>query len=212
MGVVRGSSRRFPILELVVFALLATMIVRVPEAPATVAEQRARLPPPAECESEVEGRWRALIFSENHESWYEFTLEIHEDPKDKSTLSGLILVDTWTGTSAVSEPGPCVGRRFRGKMIGSGRVVNGDILFGGDEFEITELMCGEPTHYNSDNFSGRIDPQRQEFQSVNNDGGDAVNEATVFRRIACFDEGVKKPAPDLVRPPFYPKRRSGGGC
>jgi hypothetical protein len=42
--------------------------------------------------------------------------------------------------------------------------------------------------YHPDHFTGTIDPQREEFQSVNNDGGRAVNDPMVFRRIGCVDQ------------------------
>jgi hypothetical protein len=42
-----------------------------------------------------------------------------------------------------------------------------------------------PILYRPDHFTGTIDPAIQEFQSVNNDGGRAVNDPMVFRRIAC---------------------------
>jgi hypothetical protein len=198
-------------------ALLATMIVRIPEAPATVAEQRARLPPAAECESPVEGKWRALIYSQNGQDWYEFTLEIHHDPVDEKILTGTILVDTWYGPEDKPEPPtPCT-HRIKGKMKGHGTYpggVDGEVYFGGTEYEVVEEVCGYSVGYNPDNFTGRIEPDRQEFQSVNNDGGVAVNEPTVFRRIGCFDNNnePKQPEKDVKKPAFFPKRRSTGGC
>ena len=51
-------------------AILLGMIVRVPVAPATVAEQRARLPPPADCGDKVEGKWKALVYQPNGGAWY----------------------------------------------------------------------------------------------------------------------------------------------
>jgi hypothetical protein len=195
-------------------AFLLALIVRVPEAPATVAEQRARLPPPAECESPIEGKWKAIVFSSNDFSWYEFILEVRHVPENKAQLTGMIYVDTWLGGPEQSEPGPCNGRRYKGKMAGSGNFADGQVAFGGGDFQLVEILCGDSATsvgYNPDQFTGRIEPERQEFQSVNNDGGNAVNEPTVFRRIACFDdEVIAKPEGDVKPPPFFPARKSNG--
>jgi hypothetical protein len=191
------------------------MTVDIAEAPATVAEQRSRLPPAAECESEVEGTWKALIHDDDDE-WYEFTLEVRHDPNDKTVLTGSITVHSWEGPSDQPEPPTkCAGRRYIGKMSGSGTFVGGDVVFGGADFHVTEDLCGGPAAYNEDQFSGKLEPERQEFQSVNNDGGDAVNEPTVFRRIGCFDQPQDRPnqtSGEVTKPAFYPKRKSVGGC
>ena len=63
-------------------------------------------------------------------------------------------------------------------------------------------ICGSSIGfgYNLDNFTGTIDPEIQEFQSVNNDGGISVNEPNVFRRIRCFEGPA--PTDDVEPPPF----------
>jgi len=62
MKAAKGSSRRW--LRLVLFVGVAgALVLRAGEAPGTVAEQRARLPPPAECPHPVEGMWKALVYS-----------------------------------------------------------------------------------------------------------------------------------------------------
>ena len=58
-------------------------------------------------------------------------------------------------------------------------------------------------------ISGRIDPEIQEFRSVNNDGGPAVNVPQVFRRIRCFPP-QSNPHVTVDPPPFQPPRT--GGC
>jgi hypothetical protein len=212
MGQRRSPTSRLP--GATVAAFLLALTVRVPEAPATVAEQRARLPPAAECEHPVEGTWKAVVYSENHLSWYEFVLEVRRVKGSVSALTGMIYVDTWGGGPEQSEPGPCAGyRRIKGKMEGRGSFADGQVVFGGREFQLVEDICGErqAVPYDPDQFTGRIEPERQEFQSVNNDGGSAVNEPTVFRRIACFDHGpVENAGADVKPPPFFPARREGG--
>jgi len=178
------------------------------DAPATIEEQRARLPPAAECSSPITGRWRSLNFSHYEGAWYQFTLEIHEDGPDGS-LTGMIYVDDWVGPEGTPEPPlPCI-RRHKGKMTGRGTFKNGEVSFGGSNYERVEQVCGRIIGYNPDQFTGTLDPERQEFQAVNNDGGLMVNEPTVFRRIGCFDDTRKDPGSDVKPPPFFPKHTSG---
>ena len=193
-------------------ALLLAMTIRLPEAPATVAEQRARLPPAAECESDIAGKWRGQVHSEITKSWYEFTLEVRHIEGSAHALTGVIHVHLWVGGPELTEPSCTGGSRYRGKMAGQGRFQNGEVFFGGGAFQLTEVVCGDDvgSGYNPDQFTGRVDTQRQEFQSVNNDGGAAVNEPTVFRRVACFDDEPLANPPDVAPPPFFPERREGG--
>jgi hypothetical protein len=193
-----------------VAAWLAMLIVGTREAPATVAEQRARLPPAAECASPVAGKWKALAYGARTRSWYEFILEVHEDPKDPTQLSGMIYVEAWEGPETTPEPPvPCI-ERFKGKMLGRGSFLNGEVFFGGGEFDMIETVCGGIGRYNPDQFSGKLEPEIHEFQAVNNDGGMAVNDPTVFRRIGCFDAERKEPAKSVAPPPFFPKQRTSG--
>jgi hypothetical protein len=193
-------------------ALLLSLTVRVSDA--TVAEQRARLPPAAECEHPVEGKWKAVVYREGYEVWHEFILEVHPVAGKEGALTGTIYVDTWNGGPGKSEPGACEGRRFKGIMDGSGSFKGGRIAFGGGPFRLTEVLCGErqAIAYAPDQFTGMVEPERQEFQAVNNDGATAVNEPAVFRRIACFDDAPVGAAAkaDVKPPPFFPARREGG--
>lgn len=200
--------KRLP--SLAIAALLGVMTIGVREAPATVEEQRARLPPAAECASPVAGKWKSLNFDLRQRTWYEYILEVHEDPNDPTRLTGMIYVDTWNGPEDSPEPPVPCQRRFKGQMVGRGSFVNGDVAFGGGEFELTDVECGRAPMYNPDQFTGRLEPERQEFQAVNNDGGDAVNEPTVFRRVGCFDNQRKDPDGKVAPPPFFPKHHSSG--
>lgn len=204
----RHVVKRLP--TIAIAAMLALMTVGVSEAPATVEEQRARLPPAAECPSPVAGKWKSLSFDERQRTWYEYVLEVREDPKDPSILSGTITVDAWEGPEDSPEPPVPCRRRFRGKMPGHGSFVHGEVAFGGGEFELIGTECGADPVYNPDQFTGTLDPVRHEFQAVNNDGGDAVNEPAVFRRIGCVDSERKQAGSDVAPPPFFPKHRSSG--
>jgi hypothetical protein len=202
----RRSAR--PAIFAVAFVLALTL--GVADAPATVAEQRARLPPPAECESPIAGKWKALVYSFPTEAWYEHDLEIHQDPKDPTVLTGMHYVDAWTGVPDKPEPTTCT-QRQKGKMVAHGTFLDGKVAFYSGDYELVQVVCGDLTGYNPDNFTGRLEPERQEFQAVNNDGGMSVNEPAVFRRVACFDgSGPKARDPKVAPPAFFPKRRTGG--
>jgi hypothetical protein len=185
-------------------------------AGATVAEQRARLPPPAECEDEVEGLWRAHQFWDWRSEWYVMTLEIHRVKKGEPALTGTIRSEYWHGEAKDQQPPPCPTRyHFIVRMPAVGSYQTGDVAFGGTSWTLDQAPCGgRPGRYNPDKFTGRIDPKIQEFQSVNNDGGAAVNVATVFRRIQCFDApGAAVPTVEVRPPAFRPKTKRGGcGC
>lgn len=178
------------------------------EAPGTVEEQRARLPPPAECDDPVVGVWKSHRYSARQAQWTEFTLNIHRVPGSETQLTGEILNHSWGGTPKDEQPPPCHGDlRYRVSMDSQGSVYGYDVEFWGvGKWRLDEVLCGYAGFgYNLDHFSGTIDPELQEFQSVNNDGGVAVNEPTVFRRIKCFnDKGAGDPHVDP--PPFHPPR------
>jgi len=180
-----------------VVACLLVLVIGGSEAPATVEAQRARLPPAAECGSPVAGRWKALTYFEIQHTWYEYVLEIHED--------------SWFGPAeSIEPPTPCI-ERDKGKMTANGSFKNGTVEFDGSDFELVEQICGPRYGYNPDRFTGRLEPERQEFQSVNNDGGAAVNEPIVFRRVGCFEQdGRKSPGSNVTPPPFFSKQHASG--
>jgi len=183
-------------------------------APGTVAEQRARLPPPADCEDSVEGVWRSHKFSPRHHDWHVQTLYIRRVKGSETDLQGKITAEVWYGGREQEQPGPCRGlTHYQVTMGAKGTVVDGEIRFWGETLKLDRVMCGRYRGYNKDHFSGKIDFDIQEFQSVNNDGGRAVNDPTVFRRIRCWDSAEQEgPPPQInVTPPaFYPERRTGG--
>jgi len=202
-------------------ALVAFAIVSFPEgASGTVEGQRARLPPPAECEDPIEGVWRSHAFDAPYQQWQQFTLEIHRNAENPGILYGTATNNAWDGDAAMTEPGPCQGLlHFFVTMqaAGSYNETTHDVHFGGINWNLDQIYCGSSLGfgYNLDQFRGTVDPEIQEFQSLNNDGGRAVNVPTVFRRIECFDSAndtATGPTPGVdVRPPsLYP--RGGSGC
>lgn len=204
---------------IVMLAGFAVAITLAPaEAPATIEQQRARLPAPAKCRDPVAGVWRSHAYNEMWEEWNVFTLSVKRKDGSETELEGTVTNEAWYGPESEEQRGRCEGRlQYLVSMPGEGKVVNGRIDFGGvREWKLEEVFCGDfDGGYNLDQFSGQIDPDRLEFQSVNNDGGRFVNVPTVFRRIKCLDgpEDEEEIAVTVAPPPFYPPEgASGCGC
>jgi hypothetical protein len=193
---------------------VALGLLVAPAVEATIEEQRERLPPPADCGDVVEGEWRAHRYSQRFRDWRIFTLTIRYQPGSRTDLVGTIRNQAWDGRPDQPEPGPCgltpeqwvVSTDARGTILGN------EVVFSGvGQWRLERVDCGDgPSGYNLDRFSGTIDPELEEFQSVNNDGGRAVNEPTVFRRIRCFPPDAQ-PHIEVAPPPFFP-RRTARGC
>ncbi len=207
--------RRASRLTLPVVALACLLVPSL--APGTVTEQRARLPPPQTCADNAVGVWKAHFWVEHMRTWHIFVLEIRRAEGPGSGLVGTIKADLWEAGPGQQEPGPCKGSlRMLVTMQGRGEYdrTNRQIRFGGTSYEIDEIACGSYYGgYNLDQFSGRIDPELQEFQSVNNDGGQLVDQPAVFRRIRCFDP-PPPPRVSVEPPPFQPPvtTREQRGC
>jgi hypothetical protein len=186
---------------------------------ATVEEQRARLPPPAACTDKVEGTWLGLKYEPQYREWYEYTLVIRRsEPRDRPDGSGPLVGEMtshyWYGNEHDEKPPPCGPGRNEVfiKMPGKGAVEpDGRIAFGASSYTLDKVVCGRSVSYNPDNFSGKIETERQEFQSVNNDGGRAVNSPTVFRRVRCADAAHRTTA-KATPPAFAPPKRKSWGC
>lgn len=198
----------------------AALVLLPSLAPATIEEQRTRLPPPATCQDPIEGIWMSHKYEIPGDEWMIFTLEIHRAPGSVVNgppgtvipLIGHIQAHAWLGAgSQASAPPPCSSSisHWTVEMTAEGRVVDQRVDFWGTRWAVGNVFCGPRNFgYNLDHFSGVIDPTIQEFQSVNNDGGRAVNDPTVFRRVRCFDP-VSPPHPFVAPPTFQPPHRSG---
>jgi hypothetical protein len=212
----RGVIRWVP--RAVVAVMLVGLTVR--PAPATIAEQRARLPPPAECDDPIEGTWRGLSWYPNHLQWYEFTLEIQRVPGSADGLTGSILAHYWDGPKDNPEPpSPCYGERLKIRMPAEGHYKDGAIRFGGTRVELEQEVCGHfDGNYLVDIFTGDVDLTINEFNSVNEwDTGSSYHEPTVFRRIACPEPDgsptLREGAGAVAPPAFYPRaKKASGGC
>ena len=211
----RPARDRFRHLPAALLFVAGSMLPPRLAAPSTVAEQRARLPPPAKCTDPIAGVWKSHDYRTDRRMWTEFTIEIRRVADDETALAGTITNHTWDGTEADVQPGPCGIDQLRTviSMDAQGRVEGDDLSFGGvGKWRLDRQVCGDFDYgYNLDHFTGVVDHQIEEFQSVNNDGGVSVNEPTVFRRVRCFDSPVATANP-VARPPFQPPRASGCGC
>jgi hypothetical protein len=156
-----------------------------------VGEQRAMLPSAVRCNDPVSGTWRAHKYNPRDHDWVIFTLRINRLPDNR--LQGSIMSRLWTGYSIDSRPpGRCSGLLhdldYLVRMPAQGSVTNGThVSFSAITYQIERQFCASAYfQYNPDAFSGDIDEARQEFQSVNNDGGRDRDAPYVFRRIGCL--------------------------
>lgn len=214
------SARRHRAVSLSLVGVGAALVLLPSLAPATVEEQRARLPPPASCTDPVEGVWMSHKYEPPWDEWMIFTLEIHRTPGAPANpppgtavpLVGRIQAHAWFGAGPQgSSPPPCgqIPSHWTVEMTAEGRVTDGRVEFWGTRWSVGQVFCGSRNFgYNLDHFTGVIDPAIHEFQSVNNDGGRAVNDPTVFRRVRCLDP-ISPPHPYVAPPSFQLPRRSG---
>ncbi|MFO0658761.1 MAG: hypothetical protein U0165_02860 [Polyangiaceae bacterium] len=197
-------------------AVFSALMLVTSESEATVEEQRARLPQPAVCQDPVEGVWLSHQYEPRLLQWYLITLNIRRESPEGTKLVGDIVSHFWDGITKDEQPPPCTVGRLHAQVLmpATGKFENGKLEFNGGPWKPFPHPCDPPARrviYNPDSFSGTVDPDRQEFQSLHNDGGVSVNIPTVFRRIKCFDP----PAPpriDVEPPPLIPPKRVTGGC
>lgn len=195
-------------------ALAATVLCLPAALPATVEEQRARLPPPAQCSDAVEGEWRAHKYDPRFDDWGIFTLLLRRQAPGSRVLVGRITTEYWTGGVRYQLPPPCFPglRHYRVSQEAFGSLDGMRVDVAGRNLRLEEQHCPRSFNsYNLDHFSGVIDPARQEFQARNNDGGRDIDEPTVFRRVRCF-EPETVPHPVVAPPAFVPPARRPQGC
>jgi hypothetical protein len=186
-------------------------------APATVAEQRARLPPPASCEDPVTGTWKAHAYYSHVGEWYVFLLEVHRAAPGSSELGGRIHAEVWHGGPSQSEAPLCAAgvRHYRVLETAAGSYVDGRLVFNATSWKLDGEQCGSMGGYLLDLFSGTVDGELQEFQSVlNADAPEWRDVPTVFRRVACENEAPSLPSSPTgsAKPPAFQPARSRSGC
>lgn len=165
----------------------------------SVGEQRAMLPRAARCRDPVAGTWRAHKYDPSSDDWVMFTLRIQRHPDNR--LQGSITARVWgVGAEYSSPPGRCLSDPnsldYLVTMDGNGMLTDGNrVRFSATEARVARAYCRSATfRYNPDEFSGVIDNDRQEFNSVNNDGERDRNAPYVFRRIGCLPGDVASTA------------------
>jgi hypothetical protein len=188
-------------------------------APATIEEQRQRLPPPAEAcgDDPIAGVWRAHVYYAHVQQWYMTRIEIERDAADASgeRLVGSIYSEFWDGGPEHTLPPACDGPGNRSavneRATGHARGVALEV----DAIDWRDAAVCGPTSfgYLLDHFSGTVDIERMEFQSLlNADAPEWQDVPTVFRRIACSQN---QPAPEpkiaIAPPPYEPVEREGCG-
>lgn len=186
-------------------------------APATIEEQRSRLPPPAfECgDDPISGFWRAHVYYAHVGQWYVFELTIERDPAGDGSLRGNIRAEFWDGGPERSQPSLCDEPGDRAAVLEQAKGHVDDLAL---TFEATDwrdlAICGPiRAGYLLDRFSGTVDVERMEFQSVlNADAPQWRDVPTVFRRVRCGREQAG-PVPKIIvePPPYQPPEREGCG-
>ena len=167
------------------------------EAPATIAEQRARLPPPATCQDPVAGEWKSHDYDSRHVDWTIFTLVIERVPGSESALVGSIKNHTWYAEKGQSEPPACAGNlEYIVGMEAEGTFVDGSIYFGGvGQWRVDDMPCGSFTMGIPGDFVVR-----------GNVWGTSARSALLHRNARCRAD--HRPAPGLQRRTLG---RLGGG-
>jgi hypothetical protein len=223
----RGGARRRSrvVLRAGMLAGVLAVLLLPSLAPATVTEQRKRLPPPAPpetCADPVQGVWRSHTYYPRQAQWYTFTLTIR---RDGDALKGDIDLRAWDGQPNNAEILPCNGRHrdFEVTQPAAGKVDGLKLDFHGTSWRYGKTFCGNASGgYILDTFLGTIDPALQEFQSVNryDFNGTMVEDVTVFRRVQCFgasgDQPIAatpvEPAQPPAAPPATPPSRFSCSC
>ena len=186
-------------------------------APATIEEQRSRLPPPAfECgDDPIAGLWQAHVYYAHVQQWYVFELNVDRDPEGEGLLRGTIRAEFWDGSGERSQPPLCnePGERRAVFENATGRIDGLALSFDATDWR-DEAICGPIRgHYLLDHFSGTVDLERMEFQSLlNADAPEWRDVPTVFRRVRCAAANPEqKPRIIMEPPPYQPPERDGCG-
>ncbi|HLT39863.1 MAG TPA: hypothetical protein VK034_26465 [Enhygromyxa sp.] len=186
-------------------------------APATIEEQRSRLPPPAfECDDDpIVGVWRAHVHYAHVDQWYVFDLNIERAPEGGTALRGSIRAEFWSGHADRSQPPLCDEPGDRAAVLeqAEGRADGLALVFEGVDWRDLSICGPFAGSYLLDRFSGTVELERMEFQSLlNADAPQWRDVPTVFRRVRC-GAGRAEPIPKIIvePPPYQPPEREGCG-
>lgn len=150
----------------------------------SISAQRALLPNGGACSDPIAGTWRTQKYRAADHTWVRFVLHIQHEG---STLRGTITSRIWSGMP--SDPTPsCTAFGFDNtwRMEARGHLDGNSVSFQSSTARLLRQDCpNSEARYAPDNFTGTVDPMREVFDSVNNDGAFDVNEPYSFRRVGC---------------------------
>lgn len=148
--------------------------------------RQAMLPNGGRCEDPAAGIWRAQRYDAGRRQWVRFTLRVRHD--GSGALAGTITNHSYTGRPGNSVPGPCTAFGFdmTWRMQARGRYENGQMSFEARNPRLVRADCPDSGHlYYPDRFRGTVNPVRDTFEAVNNDGQAEFDQAYSFRRVSC---------------------------
>ena len=151
----------------------------------TVSARRLLLPNGGACEDPVAGRWRAQKYRGTDHSWVRFTLRIHREGR---ALHGTIESRIWNGSATDPRPGECTafGGDHTWRMQARGAIEGTSVRFEARSARLVAEHCPQRgTRYAPDRFRGTVEPLREVFDAVNNDGAFDLDEPYMFRRVSC---------------------------
>jgi len=212
----RGEPRRRSALLLLAL-VLASLTLSYP-APATVEEQRARLPSAVECgDDPVAGVWLAHAYVAVRGRWVYNTMRLRRTAPDKLVSDFRSVY--WSGGPDQSEPPECrpgvVHRRSDSTGEATVDPKSGVLTVRGTKLGVRRSLCGDgplPERALAE-LSGKIDAARQELQAVMSSRFGSY--PIVYRRVGCSDDEVPPPAGAVTPPPLRPSARqpqSSCGC
>jgi hypothetical protein len=188
-------------------------------APATIEDQRQRLPPPAEAcgDDPIAGVWQAHVYYAHVGQWYMTRIEIERDADDPSgeALIGSMYSEFWDGDPEHPQPPACdhPGQRAAVNERATGRARGLELSVDAIDWKDAEVCGPTAFGYLLDHFSGSVDIERMEFQSLlNADAPEWQDVPTVFRRVRCSQK-LPQTEPKIVvaPPPYQPAEREGCG-
>ncbi len=152
--------------------------------------RRALMPDMGMCEDPVAGTWRAQRYDAGSRRWVRFTLVVRHD--GSGALTGTITHRGFTGSPGNSTPGPCTafGHDMTYRMNARGRFTpeghRGSMTFEARNARLLRADCPDSgSVYFPDRFRGTVDPMRDRYDAVNNDGRVEFDQPYTFRRVAC---------------------------
>jgi hypothetical protein len=140
----------------------------------------------APCPDRVAGVWIAKTFADRAGRWHEHRLAI---TRDSDGLHAQQTTRMWNGGPGDAFPPTCAtGGPSWGiaTMTDNVEFLDGILHVWGVSLDANIHTCGGSVDsYNLDSFTGRV--HRNNYETFNNDGRDAVNRPYRFHRIACSE-------------------------